>query len=67
QTQWCTRTSGAPSRKPTAILSSSFPRRRPRFGQGSACNQDPELGEAEASRRARLVMLDCDRSLEYNA
>src|SRR5882757_3986285 len=52
QEQTCTDTTGHPTRKPTATLSSSSPRRRPREGDDRASSQQPELGATAASIEA---------------
>jgi hypothetical protein len=63
-TQCWAPTNGVPSRRPSAIRSSLFPKRNPRFAHGRACNQVPELGDEEARRRARSTESACRNSLE---
>src|SRR5882757_523524 len=52
QEQVCEDTTGHPTRKPTATLNSSSPKRSPREGDGRAPSQQPEPGAAAASIEA---------------
>src|SRR5882757_5558368 len=52
QEQVCEDTTGHPTRKPTATLNSSSPKRSRREGDGRAPSQQPELGATAASIEA---------------
>jgi len=61
------RTRAAPTLRPTATRSSSFPRLKPRFDKGKAWSHEPDDGAEEASSLARATGLACSNSLEESA
>jgi len=52
QTHRCSKTNGTPRRHPTAKLSSSLARCKPKFGDGREFNHEPDEGELLAKNFA---------------